>query len=116
MKIITQLTILICGLLLVDLLLAQESKAVIARKSLPSRAHPTWEGAYKFSWLEVVKIEGMKDLYLLIYRNSGKSDGHLVDFAEERGEKHLKLLLEAGTDLEGDGSIFCKGRSISRQR
>jgi len=101
MKISGQLILLTYGLLFFDVLLAQESKTVIERTALPSRVHQTWEGAYKFSGFKVVKIEGMKDLYVLIYRNLGKSEGHLVDFAVATGDKHLRLLFEADTDLKG---------------
>lgn len=80
--------------------LAQGETNFIERTNLSSRVYSTWEGPYKFTGKNVVKICGMQDLYVLIYRNP-KSEGVLVDYAIPQDESKLNILIAADPNLKG---------------
>ena len=79
----------------------QSDKGIIERADLSTRIYSTWEGAYKFAEERVLKIDGLKDLHVLIYRRSG-SEGELLDFAlsDTTGTK-LELICEANVNVKG---------------
>ena len=77
----------------------------IDRETLSSRTHTTWEGTYGFSEEQVLRIEGLEELHLLIYRCAGR-EGMLVDFAQVTTDGRLRLLREADTDVKGVTPVF----------
>lgn len=68
------------------------------KKDLSSRVYSTWLGDYVFSEEMTLTIEGLDDLYLLVYRCSGK-EGTLIEFANRSTNGVFHLLQKA--DLRG---------------
>jgi len=77
----------------------------IERETLSSRAYKTWESTYKFSEECIIRIEGKKNIHLLIYRCADK-EGTLIDFAQAVTDKKLLLLRGADLNVKGVTPIY----------
>jgi hypothetical protein len=61
---------------------------------------PTWEGSYAFTDEMILRIEGLPDLHVFMYRHPDR-EGALIDFAAIACDDNLYLLREADADIKG---------------
>lgn len=79
---------------------AYGNESIVARTTLPARQHETWAGIYRFQEESILKIDGFKDLHLLIYRNMDNKST-LIDFAESINDHELRILFKANANVKG---------------
>jgi len=75
------------------------------REYLLGRSYKTWLGEYAFSEEKILEIEGLDDLYLLVYRCPGK-EGTLIEFANLSTNGIFHLLQEADLKSHDVTSTF----------
>jgi hypothetical protein len=83
----------------------QGATRIIDREMLSRRTHITWEGTYSLSDESVLRIEGLEDLRVLIYRLAG-GEGALVEFAQATADGKVRILHEADASVKGVTPVF----------
>ena len=92
----------VAALLAVD---AKRAAETISRAAIASRAHQTWEGTFAFADEMVVRIRGLTDLHVLVYRCE-RSEGTLIEIARLTPDGSFRLLHQADTNRKGVTPIF----------
>ena len=77
-----------------------DTPKLISREALVSKSYSTWEGSYAFTDEMILRIEGLPDLHVFIYRHPDR-EGALIHFAAIASDDSLYLLREADTNIKG---------------
>lgn len=77
----------------------QSMSPELAAKLAP-RTHKTWEGVYTFSSVSVIRIEGLRNLYVIAYGCEGHQ-GVLLDFAIVDDDDELVFIQETHQEVKG---------------
>lgn len=103
MKITAVLSALVYASVLLVAPLVFGAGTVIESETLPFQTHQTWKGVFTFSEDLIIRIEGMTDLHVLVFRKPrDKAGSVLIDFAEITTEGDFRVLLSDKAKVAGE--------------
>ena len=103
MRLSTVLTALTCASAFLVAHLVFGATTPIKREACPLRIHQTWKGVFTFSEDLIVKIHGLEDLHVLVFRESVDNVGSaLIDFAQVTPDGDVRILLGADPKVPGE--------------